>query len=399
MKIALIGINNSLLDLSKQREVIDYIKVNIIKQGKQPSLVSYFSNTIDNLRAVLQNNYDLVFCIGTENVIFNHNIKENFARIFGTKLEKNLNAESYFKSSCENKKIVYSTQEDILSYFPTNSLPIFIENDLSNGFMYKLNSTQIIYLPSDILFIKKIYNNFIFSFIRDESLLVKGIESITLRCYGILEKDLRTLLNDELNNPNISINIVSTRLDNILYIKYKSENLNIVQQVIADICNKLSKLIYATEDTSLFETASNLLTIQKKQIVIGETITLGNICMELSKLNSDNIEKGYVFNNFNSIAKQMNLEDKVVNQFGKYSVNTVYELDNLMLQQSTSDIAVFVLGDKNNDLCYIAIGDIDGIHVYKNKLLSYDNSTIDLISETTLFYLIKKLRQNDLQFR
>ena len=74
-------------------------------------------------------------------------------------------------------------------------------------------------------------------------------------------------------------------------------------------------------------------------------------------------------------------------------------MDNLLLEQANSDIAIFVLGDKTNNTCFIAIGDIDGIHVYKNKFMTYNQLTINMLSETTMFYLIKKLRQNDLQFR
>ena len=100
----------------------------------------------------------------------------------------------------------------------------------------------------------------------------------------------------------------------------------------------------------------------------------------------------------NLIKNKLNIDSRVIEQFGEHSVNSVYELDNLLLQNSKSDIAIFILGDKYHDMCYIAIGDIDGIHVYKNKIINFDDELIYSLSETTLFYLIKKLRQNDLQF-
>jgi len=74
------------------------------------------------------------------------------------------------------------------------------------------------------------------------------------------------------------------------------------------------------------------------------------------------------------------------------------ELDNLLIQKTVADIAIFVLGDINDDMCYVAIGDLDGIHVYKNKINHNDTSLIDTLSETTMFYLIKKLKQNDYKF-
>ena len=180
--------------------------------------------------------------------------------------------------------------------------------------------------------------------------------------------------------------------------KFKRSDITIVQPIIADICSKLSKLIYATEDTSLYETASNLLSIQKKKTVIAETITIGNITRNLLKHGYNNVDKGITVTNFDSIAKQLKLNERVVNQFGKYSVNTVYELDNLLLEQSSAEISIFVLGDKDIDTCFIAIGDIDGIHVYKNKIQLSNESNISNISKTATLYLIKKLKQNSLQF-
>ena len=69
-----------------------------------------------------------------------------------------------------------------------------------------------------------------------------------------------------------------------------------------------------------------------------------------------------------------------------------------MLELSNADISVFVLGDTaESDICYMAIGDVDGIHVYKNKINDKSDNLIENISKTAIFYLIKKLKRNDLQ--
>jgi hypothetical protein len=94
----------------------------------------------------------------------------------------------------------------------------------------------------------------------------------------------------------------------------------------------------------------------------------------------------------------LKIDSKVIDQFGKYSVNTVYELANALLEKQSSDNVIFVLADKSADYCYIAVGDFDGIHVYKNKLNINQGNYIDTISKTATFYLIKKLKQNSLQF-
>ncbi len=399
MKIAIIGINNSFIDLSRQNDVIDYIKFNMIKQGKSPSLISYFNNNIDFLRNTLNQQYDIVFFIGTDSIIFNNNIKDNIAKIIGCKLEKHNICEQSLMSYCSINNIVYSQQEELQTLFPTNSQPIFKSSYFDNGFTYKFNSTQIFFLPSNVQFVEEIYQSSLLPFINSNSYSDDNFQNMTIKCYGILEKDLRTLLSEELINPNLDISIVNCRLDNAIYIRYDNNFHASVQPVIADICSKLSKLIYATEDISLYKTATNLLNIQNKRISIAETITKGNITTKICNIDNSIIDKGIIVSTFDSIAKHLKIQERIVNQFGKYSVNTVYELNNLLLEQSNSDISIFVLGDKSVDTCYIAIGDIEGIHVYKNKVSVYDNTTSQMLSETTMFYLIKKLRQNDLQFR
>ena len=95
---------------------------------------------------------------------------------------------------------------------------------------------------------------------------------------------------------------------------------------------------------------------------------------------------------------ELKIDSKVLEQFGKYSVNTVYELANAMLEKESSDNVLFVLADNESEYCYIAVGDFDGIHVYKNKFNSNSNNYVDNLSKTATFYLIKKLKQNSLQF-
>ena len=61
-----------------------------------------------------------------------------------------------------------------------------------------------------------------------------------------------------------------------------------------------------------------------------------------------------------------------------------------MLEKTSADNVLFVLADKfNPDICYIAVGDIEGIHVYKNKIVGSKNIYTETISKTSIFYLIK----------
>jgi len=396
MKIALLGISANLLDTTSQEEIINYIKLNISKIGERVSLVSYVNNDYEKLLNISRENFDLIFCIGCDNSIYNHNLIENLAKIWGVRLESNQTLANKLKNYCNNKNIEFSDQEKLITEIPIGSVPICDNELYDNGFLYKHNSSLFVFLPASLQLIEKCYNSSILPLFRNKSDF--NYEEIVLKCYGILEKDLRNLLEDYFINSSIEINIFSSRLDSAIHIKYLNSLTSMCQPIIAEICSKLSKFIYSTEDSSLYETAINLLKIQRKQLVIAETVTHGNISLNLSKIDDSILEESRLYNNFDAIANSLKLEPRIVGQFGRFSVNTVYELDNLLLQSSRANISIFVLGDKACDTCYIAIGDVDGIHVYKNKLQSLNSVTIQTLSETTMFYLIKKLRQNDLQF-
>lgn len=397
MKTAILGINGNLIQSHEQDKMISYLKKRLYEIGEDVSLISYFNNHLDTLKQIINNNYDLVFCIGTEQTIYNYNIKENICKIVSDKLEKHATCENLLKKYCLNNNIPFSNTEEMETFIPSKGIPLCNENYFSNGFMYKYNNTYIIYLPSNHNFMIQNFNDYILPLIKDIS--TSQYECLTIRCYGILEKDIRSILAEEFANTYLVIQIFNERLDNAIYIRYSSEHSQKAQDVLASICTKLNRYIYATEDTSLYDTAQYLLNLHKKHISVAETLTMGNITRKLSEIDRNIITNTYLFNNFDDIKRSLGLNQKVIDNYGNFSVNTVYELDNLLLEKTNTDIAIFVLGDLDMDTCYIAIGDLDGIHVYKNKIVCKNDESIDNISDTALFYLIKKLRQNDLQFR
>lgn len=397
MRTAIIGINSNLIHSHEQDKMISYLKKRLYEIGEDVSLISYFSNNYDMIKNINNEKFDLVFYIGSEQTIFNYNIKENISKLIGEKLVKNISCENSLKKYCSNHNVPFSSTEEMEILVPSNSIPLCMDEYPNNGFMFKHDNTYIIFLPSNYEFMTINFQNYILPLIRDIS--TGRFECLTIRCYGILEKDIRSILSEELLNTNLKIQIFNERLDNIIYIRYNSEHYQNAQDTLASICTKLNRYIYSTEDTTLYQTAKYLLNLHKKHLAIAETLTFGNITRKICESDDAIVSNTYLFNNFDDIKRTLGLDENIINNYGKYSVNTVYELNNLLLEKSNADIAIFVLGNINIDTCYIAIGDLDGIHVYKNKIIYKNDDIIDNISDTALFYLIKKLRQNDLQFR
>ena len=399
MKIACIALNSNLIDFEEQTKIINFLNKKLYEIGENISLISYFDNSLEKLKQQIQDNFDLIFFIGTSQVIYNHNIKENLSRIFNEKLNNNQVCEANLQKYCEKHNITFSMQEEMEVLLPTNSIQLISENNYNNGFMYKHNNSYIIFLPDSLDFTKENYFNYILPLIND---LVKiNNEYQVIKCFGILEKDIKNLIADEYNNPDIKITIISDDLDSTIYIRYsQSSDFNKIQNTIANIITKLNKYIYSLEDESIYQMAVNLLKIQHKRVAIAETLTLGNITKELALVDSSVINSNFIFTKFNDIVNFIDIDYKIISENGKYSVNTIYECSNSLLVRQSADIVLFILGDlkESENTCFMAVGDADGIHVYKNKINIKNEKLIDNLSKTAVFYLIKKLKQNDLHF-
>lgn len=397
MKISCIGLNSNLVNSSEQIEVIKFLSKKLYEVGENISLISYFDNKLELIKNFLQNKYDIIFFVGTSNSIYNHNIKDNIARIINEKMTTSDVCYSNLKKYCENCNISFSMQEETEVIIPENSIPLISEDNYNNGFMYKFGETYIIFLPDSLEFAKVNYAHYISPLIND--LVVGKSDFQVIKCFGILEKDIKNLINEYYNSSDVSINIVSDDLDNTIYIRYNHDcNFAKVQEIISDIMFKLNKYIYSLEDESIFKMAIDLLTIQRKRLTISETITLGNITKELCNIDDKFIDSTNIYLKYDEILSSLQIDKEIIDNYGKYSVNTIYEFANATLEKTNSDIVLFVLGNKNDDICYIAVGDRDGIHVYKNKINIKNDKTINNLSKIAIFYLIKKLKQNDLHF-
>lgn len=400
MKISCIILNSNLINCSEQTEVVNYISKKLYEIGENISLISYFDNSIEKIKNIVDDNNNIVFLIGTSQVLFNLGIKQNISRLFNEQMQNSDVCYNKMKLYCENHNIPFSMQEENEVQLPTNSIPLVSKNNYNNGFVYNKDNSFTIFLPDSLDFTRENFDKII-----DIANLKKSdnndFEYQTIKCFGILESDIKKLIGEYFNYSDISIDIVSNDLDNTIYIKYNtSSNYSKVQEYISSIISILNKYIYSLDDDSVYKMANELLSIQRKNVAIGETITLGNITKEMAQISPQFISSSNIYVNFESIINDLKIDDNIIREYGKYSVNTVYEFANALLDKHPNDIVVFVLGDMSNkeNTCFMAIGDIDGIHVYKNKINIKNDKTISNLSKTAIFYLIKKLKQNDLHF-
>lgn len=233
--------------------------------------------------------------------------------------------------------------------------------------------------------------------------LKKSFECTQIKMFGLRESDAREALASTISQfDEIIFEFYQDYQVLDLVLRYASDlSQAYVSDCISFIYQKLRKFIVTNDDTSIYQLALDLLTISNRTLCLYETVTAGNIAQSLADckgVSKHLIEHSEVCFAPQNVIKNLELNPTIINQYGYVSVNVAYEIAGVLLDKTKCDIILLTLGDLENDnMCYTAVGDNDGIHIYKSKINS-EKDAIKVLSDTAIFYLIKKLKQNDLYF-
>lgn len=407
MKVSCLCISNDLLLGKRQDNISVTLAKKLLENGISFSRNYTINNNPDEIRNALSTLQDkIIFIIGDNSSVKNAHIKRTIAEICGVEMVEsniaNLAVKNYFKKM--NLPITYDSENEV--YLPKNSRCLVNQNSVLQGFAIYKGEQLLIFIPDDVYSISSYLDNAVLPMLFEKFNVF--YDNFTLKTFGICERDILSLLGDMLKNKyKINITTYPNGLEVTIVIRY---NKGLDQQIVSDfmqkIYAKLSKFIYATEDMSLYSTVFNLLKLSKKKLAVGESVTGGNIVSNLVKENegmSEYLVEGVV--SYSNYAKttRLKVNENILNTYSAVSVEVAYEMAAGLLETSGADIVVTTTGystkDEGHDpYAYIAVGDMDGIHVYKNSFSGSREEVIESITKTSMFYLIKKLKQNDLLF-
>ena len=274
---------NNLIGKSNN-EVVGFLAKSMFTMGISMERIHTIRNNREQLLSSLKSveKSDIIIIIGTDNSKLNFDIKSTIADYLKLKMDRNLNAVKAVENYINFVKKSHIPDVENEFYMPSTAM--CLNNNVSHlqGFATFRNNI-IVFLPDDLESIKFLYNNSLFPIVTKE--IKVAYDSITLKLFGIPEKDILLNLKDLLqNNPDIIVSTISENLETSLIIRYdmlidKSR----ISMFISSIYEKLRKFIFTDEDTTLYQLALDLLTLHNRSITICETITGGNISNELNK--------------------------------------------------------------------------------------------------------------------
>lgn len=274
---------------------------------------------------------------------------------------------------------------------PENAQAITNPNGRTQGFMVKLQGTQIFVLPSEIKELERIYYDVILSYLeKNYSFLYK---SETYKTFGISEEYLMNLLHDLVKNKDkITVSFFSKGLNCDIIIKAKQDNSKF-EDYRRKIFSILEKYIYSVNGKSLEDELIELIHSFKTRIsFVGDM----SICGILKKLSSDacedNICESVILNNKQSVKSYL-INENIAQNDSFVSAEVAYELAVKMLDKVNCDLVFASLCENGQTL--IAIGNKLKIDIYKNQFVGTKQEIFQNVADAGVFYLINKLKSRD----
>lgn len=358
-----------------------YINKKLIFPSYQPDLYDILKNENDCINILLVDNelarVNEVMCqLANDTLSENQNIKDavtNFYKFRNVPMEKYISA-----------------QWNI----PAHARAIICENSAFQGYILKCEREDNIVLSLENY--EPLFNVVV------DNVWISSAKCNIFKTFGLNESNIKSLIGDYLRNKDgIKINFSFNGLETDIIVKGKKEEK--LEEYTKKIYEKLSKFIYAESDLNIYSVAFKILQSNNLTISFAESVTGGNLVGNFIKHNpgaSDVIHQSFVV--YDDDAKQniLGVNSNTLMDKGAVSVETAYEMAVGLLKKGC-DIAVATTGfagENTTGESYIAIGDKNAIHVYKNVFCMQREQAIENICKAANFYLIKKLRSNDFYF-
>lgn len=403
MKASIININEAVLYGAEPNECGEYISGQIFSKGgvvESQQIIKFDEAKLSSFLTT-QNDIDFVFVLVEEKPLVFQKVKESLAVYLKDELIDN----SFAQNAIENYYNSFSLKKD--KYFskfglmPRNSKCIVNKLSKYQGFYAEFDGKIVLLLPSNLTAIHAMMEDTIVPLVNSR---FKNLHKNTIyKLFGLTKEQTLEKLEDILSNKNkIKVNIYQNGLEQTIKIEYS--NLSPIEDVnnfIAELIKRLSANIFAVEDLSIYEIAFYLLKANKKTLAIAESITGGNIAANLIKYNSgisEYLKEGVVTYTIDSKINRLNMTSKFLDKYTDVSPETAYEMCAGLLETSSADICISTCGyselpDINAGYAFIAVGDNEGIHIYKTSVSGTRQQVIEMVSKSALFHLIKKFKK------
>ncbi|HEY8423329.1 MAG TPA: CinA family protein [Clostridia bacterium] len=221
-----------------------------------------------------------------------------------------------------------------------------------------------------------------------------------LRTYGLNADICKELIKDVSRaKARVSIDYIQNNALCDIVIGYTDNMSGIeVLNIINNIKERVINYLYAEGNVTLSQAAFNLLLQSNRTISIAESYTGGNIVSRMIQNPgaSKVLVEGLVTYTEKSKMARLGIDKSVIDNFGVVSSETAYQMAAGLIKAG-ADIAMATTGfagpeGDNVGLCYLALGDKDGIHIFENHFEGNREQIISQGCDNAFFRLIQYLK-------
>lgn len=263
--------------------------------------------------------------------------------------------------------------------FPQGATIFPNHNGTAPGCACEKDGKIIVVLPGPPRELQAMMETSIIPFI--SSKLDSKIASRYIRVFGMgesrLETELRDLI-DAQSNPTIApyAGFIDVTLRVSAHVGLSEDPYLLIDPVVEQVCERLGGLVYSTDNESMAEVVSKLLTQSSQTLSIAESLTGGMICNELVTVPGSSVylKEGIVVYS-NEAKERLGVSKQTLETYSAVSEETALALVRNIKKRAGTDWALATTGvagpgpdvDGNREgLYFIALSGPDGEQVYQH---------------------------------
>lgn len=377
-------------------EVIGYIMKKLSSQGLNAENVSVVTKNEGMERAFDATKASCVVIVGGGN-----GARKMLAQRIGTELAENDTAKVHYENMLRRNSAYALSSRNVekLISFPEGCEIFAPQFGIECGAVSCKGKKLCALLPSAPEDAIPMFERFVYP------IVVKNrgyeLKEFRFKAYGADDAEIKRKLAELPKSKGYTVSSsVDYRKDALLSLIFaKKIEDDEVREVLSRFCTLFADAIYADSDVSIEQRAVDLLKVRKKKVSIAESLTGGLICSKIVNVagSSEIFDEGFVTYADLSKNKQLGVSQATLKKYGAVSDETAYEMAVGLLNKGC-DVAMATTGiagpgggsvEKPVGLCFTAVGERSGIHIYRNVFQGDRNRVREQVACDALFKLIK----------
>jgi nicotinamide-nucleotide amidase len=222
------------------------------------------------------------------------------------------------------------------------------------------------------------------------------------KLFGVNEKSLSSFF----EKHGVSFSITKNSNDYLLKLNFESLTDSQIDAILKEFLHKFEKFIYAESDITLNEQLVKILSVRGTKVSTAESFTGGGVASSITAISgaSKVFYEGVVAYSPESKHQRLGVSYQILDTFKPVSSQVACEMVKGLLETGKTDLAISttgIAGPKSDDsdfevgLCYIGIGSLSKITVFKHKFKGNRQEVIKNGIDIALFHAIMALRSGN----